>query len=1334
MRGVLIVLLVGVVAGGLIVSAAGLSVDSGSIGDIVTEGNQQESAAAGASGSGATVAAAENDTNIELVEFGDESGQSPSQDDDDTPQSKHEAAEEGAEKGIELAQEQGINVTQEQRLAAKSAASEAVEQHQEATVEQVQHAATGAVHGALLQHQTVTETQFQSAVIGSTSGALSQHQTANVTQLQNAAWGASHGALDQHQEVTVEQIQHAARGAAGGAAHEAGKKGIGHVGTIQEASQGAAHGALEGAKKQKHAPQHHVAQHQEITVEQVQHAAAGAASGVLDGVVEQRQTVTVEQQQHVTIKQVQTAAMGAAEGALVQKQQVTVEQTQVAARGAGKGALSITQIQQVTITQIQKAALGAATGAIYQSQEATIEQIQAAAVGAATGSLVQIQAVHVTQVQYAARGAATGAVESAVQHQVVDVTQIQAASRGAGTGAVKQSQTVNVHQVQTIARGASKGALSVTQEQRVTVVQIQMAAEATCAAVATAVQNQRVTVEQVQRITENTAADTVRQSAADGLEGEAEVRERASVHAVDRTAEEEPIDGDATVRTADQTIDGETVTIDDVTLSEGGFVAIHDAGWLEGERVDSVIGVSDYLEPGEHDSVTVTLFADVPGTEFETDALEAGSHTLFAVPYQDADGDGQFDSVDTDGDQNPQYVRAGGEPIAASFDVTVVEERTATLDIDDLTGDGESLTIENATANVEFYVEARADDQIVQSERFEANATTTSLTLDLETPLEEDANVDVSIRAAEDGEALSTATVEYEVEVGDEDEVDDEVEIEDEDEIDEILDPTAELEVADQSGDGETVTVDRATANVEYYLEAHYDDETVRSDAFEADESVENLTLDLDPSLEEDAEIEIAVRAAEDDAEIAVSGIEYTVDTPVTFLDCTTIEIQDATAFEGLSLQISHLEGPWVDTPTLLTDDDLAETVDEPIEDGTVLSTTDLYPYSEFTHYVEFVHLSQTGEQPDELEAGDENVLENPNPATIEDCQELGFGERPTAELTFVDQESDGTNATIDDVTLSEGGFVALYEADAPIEDESVLGVSDYLEPGSHEDVTVALEEPIDEDRTLVAVVHRDLTGDEQFAFESLDAVGVHDGPYLDANGDPVADGAELTLAPAFAVSIVDARETVEPDQPIELVVDVENLGAGSGESPVVLDVGPQEAAVTEDVSLGPGEATTLTMTVDPPQDVVGIIDLTVRIADPDVAAPEAGSDSVTITVDEPGEPAFEVTGIDAPATVEAGASFDIVADVTNTGEAAGEGEVVFDVGDFADAATDVVSLSPGETATLVVTVQTGPDDVGDLEVTVRTADTQASTAVEVAEPVGDQQDARAQPATGIVH
>lgn len=107
---------------------------------------------------------------------------------------QHEdAATEGAREGAQLAQEQGADVTQEQQQAAIDGAVSAAAQSQEASVEQIQAAAKGAAHGALLQSQDANITQLQSGVYGSTAGALTQSQDASVTQLQSAGYGAAHG-------------------------------------------------------------------------------------------------------------------------------------------------------------------------------------------------------------------------------------------------------------------------------------------------------------------------------------------------------------------------------------------------------------------------------------------------------------------------------------------------------------------------------------------------------------------------------------------------------------------------------------------------------------------------------------------------------------------------------------------------------------------------------------------------------------------------------------------------------------------------------------------------------------------------------------------------------------------------------------------------------------------------------------------------------------------------------------------------------------------------------------------------------------------------------------
>jgi len=388
------------------------------------------------------------------------------------------AATRGARAGATIAQQQGINVTQAQRQAAVDGAVRAAAQVQNASIEQVQAAARGAAHGALLQSQRANVTQLQAGIYGASAGALSQFQQANVTQLQSAAYGAAHGVVAQHQRANVSQLQFVAVGSAAGAARSAAQTQRAIVSQIQEAAQGSAYGSL--------------VQRQNVTLRQRQAAAFGAAGG---GAGSEADTDP---------KKIQEAAMGAARGTLFQGQQVSITQIQSAARGACRGALS--QSQNVTVTQIQEASVGAAQGALTQSQSATVRQVQAAAHGAAGGVLVQIQVVNIVQIQQAAFGAARGAAQTAAAQQITNVEQIQAAAAGAGQGTIIQIQQINVVQIQIVADSAASGALS--QYQAASVSQIQSAALGASEGALLLTQRQAVDLEQLQRRTERAAAST----------------------------------------------------------------------------------------------------------------------------------------------------------------------------------------------------------------------------------------------------------------------------------------------------------------------------------------------------------------------------------------------------------------------------------------------------------------------------------------------------------------------------------------------------------------------------------------------------------------------------------------------------------------------------------------------------------------------------------------------------------------------------------------------------------------------------------------------------------
>lgn len=116
------------------------------------------------------------------------------------------------------------------------------------------------------------------------------------------------------------------------------------------------------------------------------------------------------------------------------------------------------------------------------------------------------------------------------------------------------------------------------------------------------------------------------------------------------------------------------------------------------------------------------------------------------------------------------------------------------------------------------------------------------------------------------------------------------------------------------------------------------------------------------------------------------------------------------------------------------------------------------------------------------------------------DSAAANINQQSNAEVTFSDQTSNGTSVVIDSVALPDGGFVAVRE-----QPDRLLGVSRYLEPGRHEDVTVTLDEQLTEDTELVAAAHRDTNSNREFDFEAGNLVDFQYGIEKD---EVVADSA----------------------------------------------------------------------------------------------------------------------------------------------------------------------------------------------------------------------------------
>jgi hypothetical protein len=112
-------------------------------------------------------------------------------------------------------------------------------------------------------------------------------------------------------------------------------------------------------------------------------------------------------------------------------------------------------------------------------------------------------------------------------------------------------------------------------------------------------------------------------------------------------------------------------------------------------------------------------------------------------------------------------------------------------------------------------------------------------------------------------------------------------------------------------------------------------------------------------------------------------------------------------------------------------------------------------------------------------------------------------GDRRVIDLTFNDQQSSGSSVLVQNVELSDGGFVAIHRSDNETPGE-VIGSSLYVPPDLSTSLAIVLDERIEENQELIAMAHLDTDGDRSYDFPD------GDGPYTE-NGSPVIDAAQIT-------------------------------------------------------------------------------------------------------------------------------------------------------------------------------------------------------------------------------
>jgi membrane-bound metal-dependent hydrolase YbcI (DUF457 family) len=154
------------------------------------------------------------------------------------------------------------------------------------------------------------------------------------------------------------------------------------------------------------------------------------------------------------------------------------------------------------------------------------------------------------------------------------------------------------------------------------------------------------------------------------------------------------------VEIRNQTSSGETVTVQRVTLSQPGFVAIHTSSYADGlvGPNESIIAVSQRLAAGTHRNVTVDVSNAPPGNAPGLNRSQLNeTTTLAATVYGDTNGNVQLDSVRSLGENDTLVIQNGSVVRdAARVRVPSPPRRTASVAFRNQTLQNDTLTVAQA--------------------------------------------------------------------------------------------------------------------------------------------------------------------------------------------------------------------------------------------------------------------------------------------------------------------------------------------------------------------------------------------------------------------------------------------------------------------------------------------------------------------------------------------------------------------------------------------------------------------------------------------------------------
>jgi len=301
-------------------------------------------------------------------------------------------------------------------------------------------------------------------------------------------------------------------------------------------------------------------------------------------------------------------------------------------------------------------------------------------------------------------------------------------------------------------------------------------------------------------------------------------------------------DPEASITFEDQQGNGSTVTVQSVTLSEGGYVVISDGG-------DEPLAVSERLEAGSHENVTL---------EREDDATRELLGQLTATVHRDTSDDEGYAYEASGGEEDQPYLE-DGFPVSDTATVTTGDDAVSdsfmveSIDVPATATTNETIevnaTIRNPTEfRAQQPVEVRIDGAVFARQVLELEGgETRTVALETDTSGAPPGNQSIGVYTEDDG-VLDRIDLEFHT------------------------DPSVSVETA---SDG-NVTVSAAIPEAGFVALERNGAAIGTTDRLEPGEH-ENVSLELsdDASIDEDEELMVALYAGNPDNAGAASPIEF---------------------------------------------------------------------------------------------------------------------------------------------------------------------------------------------------------------------------------------------------------------------------------------------------------------------------------------------------------------------------------------------------------------------------------------------------------------------------